>query len=168
MFYLFLYTLFLFLFLPLFFPFWHVPIFAPFIVLCFYRHSMTSCLCWSFCCGFIIDLFSAETQLGNYALNYCLTTLCLYRYQFHFFEDRLSTLPTMTFFFTSLSTMIQIVIFQIISRPFALSWHWLFSDLLFIPFQAAICAGVAFVIPSLLLVYLKREYLLFRLSRRRP
>lgn len=166
LFYLLAYTSCLALLLPLFFPFWHMLYFVPFIVQCFYRNSLTGCLWWSFVCGFIVDLFCADTRLGNYAMNYCLATFCLYRYRFHFFEDRLSTLPTMTFGFTCLSAFIQIAIFYVINRPFAISWSWLFSDFLFIPLQTSLYAILAFNLPSLLLIYLKRRYLLFRISRR--
>lgn len=153
--------------MPLFFPFWHILYFAPFIVLCFYRCPFPNCLIWTFICGFIVDLFSAETVLGNYALNYCLTTFCLYRYRFHFFEDRFSTLPTMTFFFSSLSTLIQVIIFSIIGRPFSLTGSWVFQDLLLVSLQGALFAIVAFTIPFLIISYLKRRYLLFRLTRRK-
>ena len=165
--YLFFYTLCLTLLISPLFPFWHLLYCAPFLVLCFYRCSLANCLCWSLLCGFIIDLFSADTRLGNYAMNYCIVTFSLYRYRFHFFEDRLSTLPAVTFCFTGLSTLIQIVIFYIISRPFALSWHWLFYDLLWVSLQTALYAILAFTIPSFILIDLKRRVMLFRLSRRR-
>lgn len=166
-FYLFVYTVILALFLPLLSPFWHLLYFVPFIVQCFYRHSLNGCLWWSIVAGFIVDLFSADTRLGNYAMNYCLVTVCIYRYRFHFFEDRLSTLPAMTFCFSCLSAFIQIAIFYIISRPFALSWSWLFNDFLFIPLQTSLYAILAFSFPSFLLIYLKRRYLLFRIAKRR-
>lgn len=167
LFYLLAYTSTLALTLPLFFPFWHLLFFIPFIVQCFYRCSLTGCLWASLICGFIVDLFSAETRLGNYAMNYCLATFCLYRYRFHFFEDRLSTLPTMVFCFTCLSSLIQIAIFYTTSRPFALSLNWLFSDLMIIPIQTSLYAVLAFTFPSTLIIYFKRRYFLFRLFRRR-
>lgn len=165
--YLFIYTFFLAMVMPLLFPHWHLLYFVPFIVLCFYRCKLTSCLIGAFICGFIVDLFSAETALGNSALNYCLTTLCLYRYRYHFFEDRFSTLSTMTFFFSCLSTIMQVVMFSIASRPFALTGSWLFQDLFFTSFQSALYAIFAFKIPALIFSYLKRRYLLYRLSRSR-
>lgn len=153
--------------MPLLFPFWHFLYFSPFIVLCFYRCTFVNCLIWTFICGLIVDLFSAETRLGNYALNYCLTTFCLYRYRFYFFEDRFSTLPTMTFFFSCFSTLIQVLIFSIISRPFSLTGSWLFQDLLLVSFQGAIYTIFAFTIPSLIISFLKRRYFLFRLAKRK-
>lgn len=167
LFYLFIYVSCLAMLLPLFFPFWHVLYFAPFLVLCFYYRSLIGCLWWSIICGSIVDLFSADTRLGAYAINYCLTTFCLYRYKVHLFEDRLSPLPVTAFAFTCLSGMIQIGIFYIISKPFSLSWEWAFQDLLIVPLQVALYTVLAFIIPSLIITYLKRRYYLFRLNRNR-
>lgn len=164
---LFIYSACLAVLLPLFFPYWHPLYFAPFLALCFYSYSLAGCLWWSLICGFVVDLFSAETRLGICAMNYCATTLFLYRYQFHFFEDRLSTLPTISFSFTLLSTLIQIGIFTVISKPFSLSWEWLFTDLLIIPLQVALYSVLAFTLPFMIMNAIKRRYLLFRLNRRR-
>jgi len=167
LFLLFVYACCLALFLPLFFPFLHILFFAPFLIVCFYRCSLSVCLWWALSSGFIIDLFSYETRLGTYAINYCLTTLCLYPYKFHFFEDRLSTLPIMSFGFTCLSTLIQIGLFYITGKSFSLSWEWALHDLLLIPLQVAIYALLAFSLSSFTISYLKRSYLLFKLNRRR-
>ncbi len=164
---LFIYTACLAMVFPLFLPSWHLLYFAPFLILCFYCYSLAGCLWWSLICGFVVDLFSAETRLGIYAMNYCATTLFIYRYQFHFFEDRLSTLPTMSFIFTGLSTLIQVSIFYVISKPFSLSWEWLITDLLLIPLQVAFYSILAFTIPFMIMKSLKRRYVLFRLNRRR-
>lgn len=167
LFYLFLYSFCLTMFLPLFLPFWHIPYFTPFLVFCFYRCTLVSCLWWSLICGFIIDLFSAETRLGTYAMNYCLTTFYIYHYKLRFFEDRFSTLPTLAFGFTCLSTLIQIAIFYVISKPFALSLAWGVNDLLVIPLQVACYTILTFNLPFSIFIYLKRHYLLFRLNRKR-
>ncbi len=144
LFYLFIYTTCLALTLPLFFPFWHVPYFVPFLILCFYQSTFVGCLWWSLICGFIVDLFSADTRLGHYSMGYCLAILCLYRYKFHFFEDRFSTLPFMVYSFTFLIMLIQITIFSIIGKPFLISWDWIISDLLILPLQTSLYAIFCF------------------------
>ncbi|MFI0435195.1 MAG: hypothetical protein ACH350_05645 [Parachlamydiaceae bacterium] len=167
LFYLFLYSLSLALLLPVLAPFWHILYFIPFIILCFYQATLCTCLWWSLICGFIVDLLAAETRLGNYAINYCLTTLLLYRYQSLFFEDRFTTLPSMAFFFHFVSTFIQIITFSLIGRPFMISPSWMFNDLFLLSFQVAIFSILAFTIPSLILISFRRRYLIYRLSRRR-
>lgn len=165
LFYLFAYVGFLAMSLPLFFPFWHALYFVPFLVLCFYRCPFIHALWWSLLCGFIVDLFSAETRLGTFAMNYCLTTFFLYHYKFHFFEDRMSTLPTLTFAFSCLSMLIQVVIFYAIGKSISLSWEWVINDLMAIPLQGALYAILAFTLPAWIATYLKTRYFLFRKFR---
>lgn len=165
-FYLFTYTYCLTMLLPLFFPFLHLLYFAPFLIVCFYRCSLIGCLWWALVCGLIVDLFSSESRLGIYAINYCLTTFYLYRYRFLFFEDGFSMLPVMSFGFTCLSTFIQTGIFYLIGKPFMLSGEWLINDLIVIPLQVAIYAILAFSFPTWMLIRMKRRYLLSRLTNR--
>jgi rod shape-determining protein MreD len=135
-------------------------------MLCFYRCSLIGCLWWSVLCGFIVDLFSAEARLGTYAINYCLTSFCLFHYKIQLLEDRLNPLPIMVFGFTFLSTLTQIVIFYMIGKPFSLSWQWALQDLLIVPLQGVLYTVLAFIAPSFIIASLKRRYMLFRLHRR--
>lgn len=164
---LFTYAFSLAMFLPLFFPSLYLLFFAPFLVLSFYRYPLSSCLWQALICGFIIDLLSSQTRLGTYAVNYCLATLCLYRYQFHFFEDRLSTLPLMTFCFTCLTTVIQAGLFYMTDKLFFVSWDWLKNDLFLSPFQNALYASCAFSLPIVILSHMRKRYSVFRMIRRR-
>lgn len=141
--------------------------FAPFIVLAFYRCPLNRALWWALISGLFIDLFSSQTPLGIYALNYCLATFLLHRYKFHFFEDGLSTLPVMTLFFCFLSNLIQAILLCALGKPFYFSWEWVQSDLFLVPLQTALYAILAFTLPSLSIVQLRRRHLLFRISKRR-
>lgn len=147
---LFFYTFCLAMCLGTLFPFLRLLYFAPFLVLSFYRCSLPHSLWWAIACGFMMDLFSANTPFGIYALTYSLTTAYLYRYQFHLFKDRLSTLPVMTFCFACLSTVIQIVLFSIMGHTISFTWDWFKHDLLWMPLQDALYAIFAFTIPPML------------------
>ena len=153
--------------LPVFFSSLHLLYFAPFLIASFYQCSLKSCLWWALICGSMIDLLSSQTRLGTYAFNYCLTTICLYRYKFLFFEDRLSTLPIMTFCFACVATLIQATLFSFIGIPFPFSWKWMISDLFLSPFQNLMYAGLAFSLPSLLMIHIRKRYSLFRMTKRR-
>jgi rod shape-determining protein MreD len=153
--------------IPLFFPSLHLLFFAPFLVRSLYQLSLPKCLWWALGCGFMIDLLSSQTRLGTYAINYCLVIVCLYRYRYYFFEDRLSTLPIMTFCFVFLSILIQAGIFYAIGKPFFLTWDWTENNLFSIPFQNSIYAGFAFTFPSLIISNLKRPVYLFFFNLRR-
>lgn len=166
-FYLFAYTAALALTLPMLFPLWHILYFAPFIIVTFYRSTLNGSLWWSLLCGFIIDLYSADTRMGTYALNYCLTTFVLFQYKMHLFEKKFYTLFMMTFCFTILSTIVQTVIFLIIGKLFSLSLYWAVNDLIILPFQAGIYAVIAFAIPLHFIAQLKRRFALYRLTKRR-
>jgi rod shape-determining protein MreD len=164
---LFVYSFCLSIFLPFVFSSFQFLFFAPFLVQSFYRCPLHRCLWWALASGFIIDLLSSQTLLGTYAINYCLTTLCLYRYRFYFFEDRLSTLPIMTFSFVCVSTVIHAIIFYIIGKPFVPSWEWVGSDLVMNPLQNALYAGLAFTLPPVIISHVKRSLSLFLLFKRR-
>jgi len=155
---LFIYSTILALTFPLLFPYWHILYFAPFLILCIYRHTFINCLWRAVACGTIIDLFSAETRLGIYALNYCIAVFFIYRFKKHFFEDKFRTLPVMTFCFSALSALIQVVIFWLMGKSFTLSWEWAASDLFFLPFQGAIYSLIAFSFPLLAYSNLVRRY----------
>jgi len=116
----------------------------------FYRQKKINCLWLAFFCGFLIDLFSAQTRLGFYALTYFLTAEILYSQQRNFFEDRLSTLPIMTFLFVIISTLVQIPLLYVFDIGLDLSMEWLKNDLIVNPFYDAIYAAMAFTLPSIL------------------
>jgi hypothetical protein len=158
---LFLYTCLLTLTLPLLFSSLHLLFFAPFLVLCFYRYPLPYCLWWALICGFIIDLLSSHMRLGAY----CFTSLCLYRYQLYFFEDRFSTLPVMTFFFSILSVLTHVCFSYFTGLPFTLSWSWLANDLLWMPIQNALYAIVAFTLPFELLARQRQHSAIRRRDR---
>jgi len=153
---LFLYTCTLITFLHLFFSSLHLVYFAPFIVLIFYRCPLKQALWWSFACGMMVDLFLADTRLGTTALNYCTVTFFLHNTQFHFFEDRQSTLPVMTFFYSSLSNLIQGMLLTATGEPFHSSWSWVQSDLLFIPVKTSLFSLLCYNFPLSAYYHLKR------------
>lgn len=149
--FLFLYFLFFALLLPPLLPMLHLLFFAPFLAYLFYQQEQIPCLWFSLLCGLCIDLLSSQTRLGTYALNYCLTTLILYRYKKHFFEDSLSTIPLMTGFFTFTSILIQIVLLYGLRLGFHvhLTWSWFKEDLLGTMIVNMLYAGISFTLPSL-------------------
>lgn len=152
----FFYTLTLALALPVFLPQFHLMYFAPFLVASFYRNSKIQSLWLAVFCGFMIDLFSAQTRLGFYALTYFFTVELLYAQQRHFFEDRLSTLPIMTFLFTLLSTLIQVSLLYVFDTGIILSGEWMRNDLILNPLYDAIYAVLAFTLPTSL--FFRRKY----------
>lgn len=117
----------------------------------FYKRPLSSCLWYSVICGLIMDLLSARARLGIYVINYCITTSILFSQKRHFFEDKISTLPLMTFLFSVISTILQAMTLKIMTNDFHPSWQWAGTDLLVFPFLDAIYALGWFALPTYLL-----------------
>ncbi len=114
----------------LFFPQMHIFYFAPYLVLVLYKHTRFASLWRAIGCGVIIDLFSSAPTFGLTALNYSIVCWVLYGQTRNFFEDKPMTLPLMTFFFSVLSTLTSAVLFLFFTTPVALSFKWLYTDLI--------------------------------------
>lgn len=143
-------TLSLTLFAPILFPGLHLLYFAPFVCCCYYYRSYAASLWISLLCGLIIDLLSAPLRFGLHALNFTLTTAFLYSKKQHFFQDQLSTLPILTFFFSLISTLIQLILLYIFETSLTLSWKWVFTDLLWMPCTDGIYAFICFSLPIII------------------
>lgn len=144
----FIFTLLATLLMPAIFPAARLTFFVPFLVILFYQKELSSCLWVALLCGFIIDLLSSHTLIGIHALNFCLTTWILYGQKRHFFADSITTLPMMTFFFSIMSTLIQLPLYYIFEGKMALSWSWALTDLLIMPAADAAFAFAIFILPA--------------------
>jgi len=127
------FAFFLALFGILFFPHTHLLYFAPYLVLSFYSHTRFAALWRAIGCGIIIDLFSSTPHFGLTALNYCIVSWILYGQTRNFFDDKPSTLPLMTFFFSLLSTLTSVILFLFFAQPVTLSLKWVVTDLFCMP-----------------------------------
>lgn len=149
------------IFLTPWFPEWPLTYFAPFLVITYYKKPFETCLWLSLICGLIMDLLSSHRHLGLFALNYCLVTTILYSQRQHFFEDSLSTLPIMCFFFAIVSTLIQIPLHHVFESPIVLAKDWWINDLIVMPGIDALYGFVWFTLPGLFLPRKSnREYFL--------
>lgn len=164
----FAYTIVLLLLAPIFFPHWHLFWFAPALVLAFYHRSKRGCLWLALMTGCLIDLLSANTRFGLQAINYCLAAWLLYPTKFHFFEENPTTLPTLTWLFSLLSTLLQAVLLAVFGSSLVLTWNWVKLDLIIMPLYDALYAGLAFTLPLLFFPpkTQKRSSTLFTSSRR--
>lgn len=128
----------------------HLMFFAPFLILIYYQKPFAKALQYSFFCGLIIDIFSSPARFGLYALNYTLTTAFIYHQRRNLFTDNLMTMPIMTYLFSTLSTLIQLILLYIFLKPVPISISFVFSDLILMPFFDAIFSFCWFILPSLL------------------
>ena len=145
----FLLSAFLALSVPVLLPSFRILFFAPYLIIICYQKPYISCLWSALLCGIIIDLFSSPSRFGLQALNYCLTTGILWKQKRHFFADRLSTLPVMTYLFGLLSTCIQAIFTPTFTVETSLSWTWIASDLICMPMLDAAYGFTLFILPHL-------------------
>lgn len=138
------FALFAFLVLPYFFPTLRLSFFVPFLILTFYKCSFGRALWLSLGCGLFLDLFSDEAHLGIHALSYVLATTLLYGQKKHFFEDHITTLPTLTFLFVEFSTLTHLTLRAFFGGALHLSLEWAFTDLLIYPAVDALYAFALF------------------------
>jgi rod shape-determining protein MreD len=141
-------TLFIVLCIPVLFPGWRLMAFAPCLVIIYYQKSYLASLWLSTACGLFLDVLSSHSNLGLYAVSFCLTTAVLYGQQKHFFADSLSTLPLMTFLFSFISTIIQAIMLYVFEAENIFSWAWAATDLLIMPLLDALYAFVCFLLPA--------------------
>lgn len=132
---------------PVLLPHWRLMFFGPFLVILYYQKSFLTCLWTAAACGLLLDLLSSHSHLGLWASNYCLVTALLYPQQRHFFADRISTLPLMTFFFSFLSTFIQGGFFYVFEHEEIFSLSWVVTDLIVMPASDALYAFLCFIFP---------------------
>jgi len=135
---------------PVWFPHLRLLFFVPFLVVAFYQKPLKTCLWLAVICGLFSDLLSAYSRLGVHSLSFCLTTFLIYSQRRNFFADNLSTLPIMTFLFSSLSTLILGIAWYSIEMQSVFSWSWAFSDLLILPAADALYAFICFILPGIL------------------
>ncbi len=143
---LFFVTLALTLFMPVLVPTLNLLYFAPFLIVSYYQRTLLASLWYALGCGLIMDLLSAETRIGFFALSFCLATLVLYRQQQYFFADNASTLPLMTLFFAIVSTAIHATLAYALANASFFSIGWAITDLALMPIADALYALGAFVL----------------------
>lgn len=145
------------LFLPIFWPAARLTFFAPYLIFSYYQRPFQRSMWISFGCGIIMDLLTPLPRFGLYSLNYCLTTLLLYSKKRHFFEDSLTTLPFMAFFFSFISTLIQVCLLTVFAEGISLSWGWMLTDIAFYPLIDAVYAFVCFTVPFIMFRSVRRK-----------
>lgn len=138
------------------FPQIHLLAFSPFLALLYNRRNFVRALWIASLCGFAIDLLSSEFRLGIHALNYCLTTLLLYKQKRHFFEDKSLALSLFTLLISIVSTVLQLLLISIFDRALPLSGKLLITDLILMPIADAGYAFLWFSCPMKLFAIIQK------------
>lgn len=144
------------LFGSVFLPHVHLIAFSPFLALLYNKSRFVSALWIASLCGLIIDLLSSEFRLGIHALNYCLTTLLLYKQKKHFFEDKPLALCLFTLLISITSTLLQVILVSIFDRALPFSSKFLLTDFILMPVADSTYAFVWFSCPMIVFSSIKK------------
>lgn len=146
---------------PVMVPSLHLLYFAPFLIYFIYQHKLSQTLWMAMFCGLFLDLLGAGNRLGLIALNFTLSAYMVYQFKRYFFADRLSTLPIMTFIFSSTAGCLQAILNALFQRGnIIFSWDSFFSDMIVMPTCDALLAFVCQLLcVGLILPVLKRRRL---------
>ena len=130
-----------------FFPNIRLLAFAPYFALAYNRKPFVSSLWIATLCGMIVDLVCSQMKFGLYALNYCLTTLFIYKQKKHFFEDKPLALSLFTALISGVSTLLQLILTYAFDRGLPFTWKLALTDLIGMPFIDALYAFAWFFCP---------------------
>lgn len=136
---------------PIWMPKFRLAYFSPFLVVLCYQYNLSKCIWGAFFCGLFVDLLSAQSTFGIFAVNYILSMLVVYKQRLNFFGDRQSTLPIMTFIFSVSSGLFHCIFLIILDVGVLVSLKTIFNDLAFFPLCNAAYAYAIFVLPWALL-----------------
>lgn len=143
---------------PILLPSLRLAFFVPFLILTIYSTNLVTSLWISLGIGLILDLFSPDSLFGMFALTYCGTIALLYKQKQTLFEDQITTIPLFTFFFSMLSTIIQLLLVYAFNGRPMISWSWAGSDLIAWPLLDAVYAILGIMLPLRLLKRLKLSH----------
>lgn len=165
----FIFSLILTLTFPLIFPSYKLAFFPSFLVMSFYKIPFRSALSWGIVAGLIMDLLSPYSHLGIYALNFAATITILYSRKQNFFPESLSTIPSLTFLFSLLSTALQACLLYLFETGIQVSISWITIDLFLFATLDAACGFALFtLIPFFMPKVQKRDYLLSSIKIKNP
>ena len=153
-------ALFFALFGSVFLPNSRLLAFSPFLAIVYHRSTFLNALWIASLCGLILDLCSSGMRLGAHSLNFCLTTLLLYRQKRHFFEDKPLSLSLFTIPISTVSSILHLLLLSSLGKTLPISTKMVITDLLVMPFFDAIYAFLWFSCP--MMIYMKSRHLQWR------
>lgn len=134
------------------------------LVISFYFVSKSAALWLSLLCGAFIDCLCSHARIGMTATAYILAALILYEYRLYFFKEAISTLFIMTYLFSCLSSLIEVMLYLFLSSsPFRPSFNFIAIDSFLMPLLDGAIAFLLFSLPHMM--YTKyHKYKLYRKS----
>lgn len=130
-----------------YYPSFRPLFFAPYLIIVIYKFPLSQGLLKAIFCGLLIDSLSSLPYFGLTSLCFVLSITLTCTQKYNFFEDKYSTLPLLTAFFSVCYTLIEMGAYALFGGKVSISWRWVFTDVLGGAFFDAVYALVFFVIP---------------------
>jgi rod shape-determining protein MreD len=118
-------------------------------VIASYQKKFLTTVWFAFGTGLLLDLLSAKTPLGFYALIYCIGVTLLGRLKRHFFADTPTTLPIMVWLFSLIVTTLQASFYPLFGSGLSLGSGFFVWDILLYPLLDAVFAFTILIAPPL-------------------
>jgi len=83
--------------------------------------------------GILIDVASASTPFGFFAINYALSTLVVFRYKKFFSEEKIFIFPIYAILFSFISTFIHFILYGLVDLQLKLKFITILTDLFLMP-----------------------------------
>lgn len=132
---------------PIFFPTMRLEYFAPALITTLYFHDKKTVLWQAFLSGLFLDLVSSNTFVGFWIFNYLATLFFISKLKRFFFSDKWQTIPLVTYFFTSVSTLLFFLMNKAMASKMIFAPLWFFSDLIIFPLFDSLYAALVFSLP---------------------
>jgi hypothetical protein len=146
------------------FPRIHVWAFAPFLATLFHRVSFLSSLWISALCGLGVDLICSEYPFGFFAITHSICSFLLYGQKKHFFEDKPLAFSLFSALISAFLSLILIFCSFFSLKKAPLTLPSFFLDLILMSPVDALYAFIWFTIPSTVYGYVRRYFILRKLS----
>ena len=144
------------LYLPIIIPNVRFIPYAPLITIIISRFNRAEAIWLAALVGLMIDLYSKGAMLGVFSLNYCISTIIIYRYRKFFSEEKIHIYALYTTLFSVISTAIHFFLFALVETPLKLTFFTIFTDLILMPIFDGVYALVFILTPVTTIKYLSR------------
>lgn len=143
--------------------------FSPFLADLTVRSEKSPPYFFAVFCGLLLDLFSYETRFGFFSLIALMTTFLFFFLRRFLFSDRLLSLPIHTALFSSIFTLLSLLLWRLFHPPLPFTLSSLLHEISLPPLADALYALICFTLPTFLWHKMRKTpwMLRFRMWRRR-
>ncbi|KPK33339.1 MAG: hypothetical protein AMS24_01380 [Chlamydiae bacterium SM23_39] len=134
--------------------------YSPLLAISLFKQNFLFCIWLAILSGFTTDLFSSF-PFGLHILSYTLAMFILYHLK-RFFKENIINTTIVSILISIFYTLFFISFLFIFERSLKISFNWIITDLIIMPFFDGIYTLFLFLIPLSFLQFLKKRMLFLR------